>query len=138
MVLAIILTDCLLIAGIAFLVYWLHKKRAEKIKVTVRIKPNMEVFRGSSERLERSKRERLGRESMPINNIFLEGFFQGADSIDEINSCVRNDDNNLMRDRLKNDTKSEVQLFDLAEKSASSFEHGGLNMSSNSTNYFNI
>lgn len=134
MIYAVMLADTLLVSGIVLIVFWMRKRKKQR-----KNKPDMEVFRGSPEKLERSIKER-SRPKIVLDSICEdyapEEYLRREDLFKHTG---RSDGNNLMRERLgRNKDESEGICQDLAEQSARSFEHGGLNMNSDITNYFNI
>jgi HD-GYP domain-containing protein (c-di-GMP phosphodiesterase class II) len=56
---AVILADILIISSVGFIAIKLNKRKRRKRELINKNKPDMEIFRGSPDRLERSKKERL-------------------------------------------------------------------------------
>lgn len=133
---AVILADILIISSVGFIAIKLNKRKRRKRELINKNKPDMEIFRGSPDRLERSKKERLnGGVESHFSDISKKELIVRTDFSKHIN---RNDGNGLMRERLDSSKDNTGNLTDLAEQTARSFEHGGLNMSNNSTSYFNL
>ena len=125
MIYAVIITDVILISGIVFLAFRFYKKRKMKKETIKRRKPDMEIFRGCPEKLERSIKEW----SQTGKAAFSSGVYRSHVSR-RCNSAQKHTD-------IDNNKKEKI-VPDLAEQTARSFEHGGLNMNNNLTSYFNL
>jgi len=128
---AVILTDVFLICGSVALATFFYRKRKRKIESSKRNKPDMEIFRGSPERLERSIKERLDTGV----KIFSSNIWQDCGAEE---GRVPGRSSSIQKPSFEEEKRKTDVFPDLAEQTAKPFEHGGLNMNNNSTSYFNI
>ena len=128
---AVVFTDAFLICGGVALAIYLYRKRKRKIQMRKRNKPDMEIFRGAPELLKKSKKERSGTRTKVLSG----SIWQDCGTEEEY---IPGRSGSIQKPSFKEDGIKANVFPDLAEQTAKSFEHGGLNMHNNSTSYFNI
>lgn len=135
MIILFILIDLAILTFVATGAYFIYKRINRKKDTLKNVKYNMEVFHDPDMLLKYQNNY----DRMQPNN------FSGdscKESYNDEKIFSHDDGNDLIRDRIKN--KRFVNSHnDLAEKTATPFEHGGMNMhnqsnGSNSTNYLNF
>jgi hypothetical protein len=135
MIILFILIDLAILTFVTTGAYFIYKRMNRKKDTLKNVKYNMEVFHDPDMLLKYQNNY----DRMQPNNFTGDSY---KESVNDEQIFSHDDGNDLIRDRIKNKRFANSHN-DLAEKTATPFEHGGMNMhnqgnGSNDTNYLNF